>query len=49
MQVKSAEEKKEVMSDPVSLREGNSAEVTSHSSGEERKRDQGDDPVKPDL
>lgn len=47
--MKSVEEKKEAMSDPVSLREENGAEMPVQRYGEERKRDQGDDPVKPEM
>ena len=47
--MKSVGEKKEVMTDSASLREAKGAEITSHSNGEEKKRDQEDDPVKPDM
>ena len=49
MQMKSVEEKKEVMTDSASLREENGAEMPIQRYGEERKRDQGDDPVKPEM
>ena len=49
MQMKSVEEKKEVMTDSASLREEKGAEMPVQRYGEERKRDQGDDPVKPDM
>ncbi|KAK8827814.1 hypothetical protein WA577_007361 [Blastocystis sp. JDR] len=48
VQMKSVEEK-EVMTDSASLREENGAEMPVQRYGEERKRDQGDDPVKPEM
>ena len=49
MQMKSVEEKKEVMTDSALLREENGAEMPVQRYGEERKRDQGDDPVKLEM